>query len=113
MRGTHRVHRRPHDPRCPIRTSPHGPRAVPDRRRARGGTAAGCANARGIPAASVEIGGPYFPAGMTAAFSTVMLRGLHNVLRLLGMEPGDPDLPAEQWYFTRKDRVEANPTQGG
>jgi hypothetical protein len=76
-------------------------------------TAAGHANARGIPAASVEIGGPYLPGAMTAAFTGVMLRGLHNVLRILGMEPGAPELPAEQWYFTRKERMEANPTVGG
>lgn len=76
-------------------------------------TAVGYLNSRGKPAAGVEIGGTYMSGPMTEGFVATAVRGLTNQMKLLGILEGQPQLPAKQFMFTRKERKEANPTRGG
>ncbi len=76
-------------------------------------SAVGCANARGLAAGGIELGGAYLPAPMTDAYVSLLVRGVRNVLASLRVLPGQPELPARQFTFTRKERKEANPTRGG
>ena len=65
-------------------------------------------DAAGIPSFSAEMGES---RQVTAAFVPIGVRGVHNVLRHLGMEPGEPDVPAEQRVFRTITLVHAN--EGG
>lgn len=76
-------------------------------------TAVGYLNSRGKPAAGIEIGGTYMAGPMTEEFVSRIVRGLKNQMISLGMLEGQPELPAKQYLFTRKERKEANPTRGG
>lgn len=76
-------------------------------------SAVGCANSRGLAAAGIELGGSYLPSAMTDAYVGMLVRGVRNVLMALGILPGQPEIPARQYTFTRKERKEANPTRGG
>lgn len=76
-------------------------------------TAVGYLNSKGVPAAGVEIGGTYMGGPMTDEFQARVVRGLRNQMKSLGILEGDPEIPAKQFLFTRRERKEANPTRGG
>lgn len=76
-------------------------------------SAVGCANARGLAAAGVELGGAYLPTPLTEAYVAMLVRGVRNALMTLGILAGKPDVPARQYIFTRQARKEANATRAG
>jgi predicted deacylase len=76
-------------------------------------TAVGHLNSNGRPASGVEIGGTYMSGEMTDEFVKRTVRGLRNQMKHLGILEGAPELPKEQYLFTRTERKESNPTRGG
>ncbi|TCT01507.1 succinylglutamate desuccinylase/aspartoacylase family protein [Aquabacter spiritensis] len=77
------------------------------------GTAAGHANARGIAACAVEVGGTYLPTALADYYRDLTVQGIEAVMTLLGMLDGHPPEPGPQHVFGRKARKEANPTRAG
>jgi predicted deacylase len=76
------------------------------------GTAARCANARGIPAFNPEMGGSYLGPENTALYTRQALDGLGNVLAELGMLPGRRK-PPRQLHFGLQARHEVRPSRSG
>src|SRR6185295_3792717 len=72
------------------------------------GTAAKCANSRGIPAFDPEMGGSYLGPENTALYRKQAVTGLTSVMKALGMLPGRVQLP-RQLHFGLKSRREIRP----
>lgn len=76
-------------------------------------TAAGHANAQGIAACAVEVGGTYLSTQLADYYRDLTVQGIEAVMTLLGMLKGQPPVPPAQHVFGRKARKEANPTRAG
>jgi predicted deacylase len=66
---------------------------------------------RGIPAASIWLGGAGFSPALESTFRRDAARGLVNTLRCMGMVDGKPDLPSTVLHFL--DDIRMNPRRGG
>jgi predicted deacylase len=73
-----------------------------------GGTLTGEALGRNIPALVVELGGG---GQLNQYYIDKGVRGVRNVLKHLQMIAGEPEVPAEQWVFTKL--VTLRPHAGG
>lgn len=65
----------------------------------------------GIPGVISEVGGAGFEPEQETAWIDTNVRGVHGVMREMGILDGDPDVPDEVLVFDRAVRV--NPTVGG
>ena len=77
------------------------------------GTAVSYANKLAKPAFNAETSGVYLHPDDANRYINAGVWGFRNVLKALGMLPGEPDSPPRQLQFTTKYRKEVNPTRGG
>lgn len=65
----------------------------------------------GVPATAVEVGGAEMGGALERRFTEIQVTGVLNVMKELGMLPGDQVLPTKQAFFQNAPKV--RPTKAG
>jgi len=66
---------------------------------------------RKVPTIVAELGGPWHGKIFEKEGTKILMRGTHNIMKLLGMIEGEPELPEKQLFFRKSPHV--RPTQAG
>ena len=76
-----------------------------------GGTGKATLAKLGVPATAVEVGGAEMGGALERRFTEIQVTGVLNVMKELGMLPGQQVLPAKQAFFQNAPKV--RPTKSG